>query len=180
MAVSRQPVPPRAGRRPQADVASQTIIYSRNTTDDVVIKRPRQSPKALTIILSAMVVTIGVVVFWAHTVVPWWSSVQTQWQYGSSRITQLDANVGHGGECHFLAEYYNGAIIVIEIPYANTNASHVYTIPGITGDGVTPVVLLTTTKDSQTGRRDLVVSVAGTSFETVLYNTGSAFSQEQH
>jgi hypothetical protein len=106
--------------------------------------------------------------------------VQAQWQYGSSRITQMDANVGHGGECHFIAEYYKGAIVVIEIPFTNVSATRTYTINGIATDGSTPVVLLSTTKDSQTGRLDLVVSVEGTNFQTVLYNTGSAFSEEQN
>lgn len=69
--------------------------------------------------------------------------------------------------------------MIIEIPYANTTNTHTYTIPGIASNGSTPVVLLSTTKDSSTGRLDLVVQVAGTNFETVLYNTGSAFSENQ-
>lgn len=174
MAVTR--IPTRAGNLHRADVADQQTV--RNTSDDPAIKRSRRKPWA--ILITIMLIVLSIVIAWNAIVVPWWVGVQTQWQYGSSRITQMDANVGHGGDCHFIAEYYKGAIVVIEIPFSNINATHTYTISGIVGDGSTPVILLSTTKDSKTGRIDLVVTVAGTNFQTVLYNTGSAFSEEQN
>jgi hypothetical protein len=177
MAAVRNRIPTRAGHFHQADIMTQPGI--RNTSDDLAIKRPR-SIKPWAILITLTIIALSFLIIWTTVVTPWWSSVQDQWQYGSSRITQIDANVGHDGESHFIAEYYRGAIVVIEIPYANTNDTHTYTIPGIAGDGSNPVVLLSTTKDTQTGRLDLVVSVAGTNFETVLFNTGSAFNQEQN
>lgn len=175
MAVNQR-IPTRAGRFHAADVASQPV--TRNTGDDKAIRRPR-SIRPWAILITAGIITLSIVIVWNTVVIPWWQGVQDQWQYGSSRITQMDANVGHGGECHFIAEYYKGAIVVIEIPYANTNATRTYTIPGIASDGSTPVVLLSTTKDAKTGRLDLVISVAGTNYQTVLYNTGSSFSEDQ-
>lgn len=175
MAVTR--IPTRAGHLHQADVADQKTV--RNTSDDPAIKRPRHT-RLWAFLITSAIITLSIIVVWNTVVIPWWAGIQTQWQYGSSRITQMDANVGHGGECHFIAEYYKGAIVVIEIPFNSVNNTRTYTIPGIAGDGSTPVILLSTTKDSHTGRLDLVVSVQGTDFETVLYNTGSAFSQEQN
>jgi hypothetical protein len=174
---ANQRIPTRAGHLHQADVSSQPVV--RNTSDDMAIRRPRNH-KLWAILITTMLITLSIIITWNAVVIPWWAGVQAEWQYGSSRITQMDANVGHGGECHFIAEYYKGAIVVIEIPFSNVNATHTYTITGIATDGSTPVVLLSTTKDSQTGRLDLVVTVAGTNFETVLYNTGSAFSKEQN
>lgn len=173
MAVSRR-VPTRAGHLHQADVASQPVV--RNTSDDIAIKRPR-NVRLWAILITTLIVTLSFLIIWTTVVAPWWQGVQDQWHYGSSRITQMDANVGHGGESHFIAEYYKGAIVIIEIPFNSVNNTRTYTIQGIAGDGSTPVVLLSTTKDTQTGRTDLVVQVAGTNFETVLYNTGSAFSE---
>jgi len=174
MAITR--IPTRAGNLHQADVTDQQTV--RNTSDDLAIKRSRKKPWA--ILITTMLIVLSIVIAWNAIVVPWWVGVQIQWQYGSSRITQMDANVGHGGDCHFIAEYYKGAIVVIEIPFSNINATHTYTISGIATDGSTPVILLSTTKDNKTGRIDLVVTVAGTNFQTVLYNTGSAFSEEQN
>lgn len=175
MAVNQR-IPTRAGRLHQADVAAQPI--ERHTSDDKAIKRPRKF-RVWAILITTLIIGLSIIVTWTSVVVPWWTGVQDQWQYGSSRITQIDANVGHGGECHFIAQYYKGAIVVIEIPYANTTNTHTYTIPGIDTDGTTPVVLLSTTRDAQTSRLDLVVQIVGTNFETVLFNTGSAFSENQ-
>lgn len=172
MAVNNR-IPTRAGHLYQSDVADQRI---RNTSDDKTIKRPSRR-RAWAFLIVSGVITLSIVVVWSAVVIPWWTGVQNQWQYGSSRITQMDANVGHGGECHFIAEYYKGAIVVIEIPYTNTTNTHTYTIQGIVGDGNMPVVLLSTVKNTNTSRLDLVVSVKDTNFSEVLYNTGSAFSQ---
>ena len=173
MAVSSR-IPTRAGRLHHADVASQQVV--RNTSDDKAIRRPRNF-RLWAILITTMIVTLSFILIWTTVVTPWWNGVQMQWQYGNSRITQMDANVGHGGECHFIAEYYQGAIVVIEIPLSNINNTHTYTISGIASDSSIPIVLLSTTKDTQTGRADLVIQIAGTNFETVLYNTGSAFSE---
>jgi len=172
MAVNQR-IPTRAGHLHQADVASRPVV--RNTSDDMAIKRSRKKPWA--ILITTMIIMLSIVITWTTFVVPWWSDVQDQWQYGSSRITQMDADVGHGGECHFIAEYYKGAIVVIEIPFSSVNNTHTYTIPGIAGNSSTPIILLSTTKDTQSGRLDLVIQVEGTNFQTVLFNTGSAFSE---
>ncbi|HEU5383642.1 MAG TPA: hypothetical protein VFV38_50220 [Ktedonobacteraceae bacterium] len=149
------------------------------TTEPVVQPKTHRLRKPTLFVIAVTLALLSLFLMWQQAVAPWWASMQDQWHYGSSRITQMDANVGHNGESHFIAQYYKGAIVIIEIPYASTNNTHTYTIPGISTDGSTPVVLLSTTKDGSTGRLDLVVQVAGTNFETILYNTGSAFSENQ-
>lgn len=134
----------RSSYKPYTDVTDQQTV--RNTVDDPAIKRPRHG-RLWAILITTMIITLSIIVGWNAVVIPWWAGVQDQWQYGNSRITQMDANVGHGGECHFIAEHYKGAIVVIEIPFSNVSATHTYTIPGIAGDGSTPVILLSTIKD---------------------------------
>jgi hypothetical protein len=102
---------------------------------------------------------------------------QDQWHYGDNRITQMDANVGHGGESHFLAEYYQGSILVIEIPLAHPDHFHVYTLTGLIGGTGTPLITLTVLDINHDGKPDLLVQVEGTSVQRVLFNTGSAFAE---
>jgi hypothetical protein len=46
---------------------------------------------------------LGLYTGYRQWVAPTWTSLQAQWHTGDGRITQLDANVGHGGVSHFLA-----------------------------------------------------------------------------
>lgn len=150
-------------------------------TEPVTVRRRlRFRPGRRTLyVLGGAFLIFALVLLWQQAVAPWWQGVNDQWQYGTARITQIDANVGHDGPSHFIAQYYKGAIVVIEIPYADTNDTRTYTIPGIAADGTTPLVLLSVARDVNTGRIDLIVHAAGTDFETVLYNTGSAFSETE-
>lgn len=130
-------------------------------------------------VIAGAILFLGGYICWITIVMPWWAGIQDQWNYGSTRITQLDANVGHGGESHFIAEYNHGSIVVIELSYSNPGNTHIYTLSGMASSTIQPVVLLGTTQDTQTGRTDLTIQIEGTTFGTVLYNTGTAFSQEQ-
>jgi hypothetical protein len=123
-----------------------------------------------------MLVTFVCLLLGMRLVMPWWQGVQDHWQYGQDRITQMDADVGHGGLCHFIAEYYQGAIVVIEIPFAHTNSTRVCIIPGQADGSVPSVIVLSVVKDAQTGRADLLVRTEGTGFEMVLHNTGTSFT----
>jgi hypothetical protein len=126
-----------------------------------------------------MVVTLSFILIWMRLVTPWWQGVQDQWQYGSTRITQLDADVGHGGVSHFIAQYYHDKIIIIEIAQTDASHCHVYTLTGFYGVVHAPVVLLSVADTRHNGKPDLVVSIERTSYAQTLYNTGSAFSQSE-
>src|SRR5207244_3322730 len=89
-----------------------------------------------------MVLIIGLIMFWQQVVMPWWTEIQDQWHYGDTHITQFNADVGHGGVSHFIAEYYNHEIVVIEISQTNPNTLHVYTLTGFYGETGTPVIQL--------------------------------------
>jgi hypothetical protein len=108
-------------------------------------------------------------------ILPAYGWLSDQWHYGDSRITQLDANVGHGGESHFLAEYYHGKIVVIEIPLTPSTAYKVYTLTGMVGLTGTSTILLSVQDINHDEKPDLVIQVEGSSFEDVLFNTGTSF-----
>lgn len=160
--------------------ATQSVVYSRNTSDDKAIRRKHRWLRPVVILSLPVLVALSVLITWLTIVVPWWQGVNDQWNYGNARITQMDANVGHSGNCHFIAEFYKGAIVVIEIPFSNPAATHTYTIPGVTTDGSTPVIQLSTERNLQSGRLDLVVRVDKTNYVTVLYNNGASFTQESN
>jgi hypothetical protein len=115
-------------------------------------------------------------------VLPFVAEVHDQWTYGDARLTQYDANVGHGGSSHFLAEYWHGRIVVIEFPGGNVNHAQVYTLlmtstTDQTHRSVT-LSLRVVNPHGSPGKPDLVVSVTGFSASVVFYNTGNAFQTQ--
>lgn len=162
-------------RTSRARQVNYNPAYDNHVTEPVT--RHRASGKPFFLMAVGVLTVFGVLLFWQQVVMPWWTGLQNQWNYGSARITQLDADVGHGGLSHFIAQYSKGEIVVIELSYANPNNYRVYTLSGMLSSQAKPVVLLSTAKDVHTGRIDLVIDVQGSGFQTVLYNTGLAFSE---
>jgi len=115
-------------------------------------------------------------------VLPFVAEVNDHWTYGDARMTQYDANVGHGGSSHFLAEYWHGRIVVIEFPGGNVNHAQVYTLlMTSTTDQTHRSVTLSVRSvnpHGSPGKPDLVVSVTGFSASVVFYNTGNAFQTQ--
>ena len=164
-----------------ASQASPTRRVNLNIQPAISTRR-RRSPrgKPILAVLFAALLLLGGVLFWQQAVTPTWSNLQDQWHYGDSHVTQMDADVGHGGMSHFLAEYYQGNIVVIEISLSNPNNTHVYTIAGVwNSESRTPVIQLALQDSTHNGKPDLRISVEGTNFATVLYNNGTAFQQSE-
>jgi hypothetical protein len=184
---SQRPAPPEM--LPNGQPSLTTLRRSRyhsmtedRHTEPAISRSPAQRRRLRLrrlIALAAIValVVVGIVAFWQQTVVPAFQGLQDQWHYGDSHISQFDANVGHGGVSHFLAEYYQGAIIVIEIPEGNFNNTHVYTLTGMVDGSGSTVILLSTEPGKIPGKPDLVIQVEESNFHMVLYNTGSAFQR---
>jgi len=120
---------------------------------------------------------IGLYTGYQQWVAPAWNNAQAQWHTGDGRITQLDANVGHSGISHFLAQYYHGHIVVIEINLSIPSDAHVYTVLALTQNANKPQDLILTVQDvNHDGRLDLVIQEGDNSAAIVLYNTGTGFS----
>lgn len=114
---------------------------------------------------------------WKQVVTPWWTGVQNQWHYGDNPVTIYDADVGHGGVSHFIAEYYKGTIVIVELPAAAFTKYQVYVLSGYYGAG-NPIILLSTAPGQTPGKPNLVVSIQGTGYGRTLYNTGISFSEQ--
>jgi len=122
-----------------------------------------------------MLIVVGALLIFQQVLVPVMTSVSDQWHYGDARITQLDADVGHGGVSRFIAETEHGAVIVLELPLADIARTRYYMVSGIISNGPPPVVKLAIMDVNRDGKPDLVISIEGTNVQIVLYNTGSAF-----
>lgn len=142
-------------------------------------KRRKLLSRPMGFLLLGIAIVVSFLIIWNQFIMPAWSWSQDQWHYGDSRITQLDANVGHGGESHFIATFSHGDVVIIEISISKPTENHIYTLTGFYGETSTPVIDLSVQDVNHDGKPDLVVQVEGTTFETVLYNTGSAFSKDQ-
>ena len=127
-----------------------------------------------------MLLTIMLYSVLAFVVVPFITDKIDHWNFGEHRISQYDFDVGHNGTSHFLAQYWQHKVIVIEIPGNDYTQTKVYVISVIAKqDTALHVVTLGTAAVNPhgvAGKPDVVVSVSGFEVPFVLYNTGSAFS----
>jgi hypothetical protein len=169
----RQTVPAPRGKLPPAPTEQPPTNPPASVEQHPTSGR-RLSVRTKLYILLGMLLVILPWLVWQQYLLPLKGWVSDQWQYGDSRMTEMDKNVGHGGMSHFLAEYYQGAIVVIEL---TPTGNHVYTLTGMLGATATPVVLLSTQDVRHDGKLDLIIQVENTNYETVLYNTGTSFSQ---
>lgn len=120
-------------------------------------------------------VIIGAWVGIQKVVVPTWNNLQDQWHLGDYRIVQMDADVGHGGKSHFLAQWYHGRILIVEMPANNPHALHTYSLePLATKDEGT--IKLIVEDENHDGRPDLVIQIGENPMAIILYNTGAAFT----
>jgi hypothetical protein len=155
----------RANRRP----AIQPIPRTTGTAN-------QRKHWALVPIGIGMLIVVGVLLIAQRVVIPAADWTNDQWYYGDSRLTQLDADVGHGGTSHFIAGYCKAGIVVAEVPYGRPANSRVYVLGGFTGGEMVPVVSLSVQDLNGDGKPDLLVGVEGTAVQAALFNTGAAFS----
>lgn len=170
--IERKPIPPRRSLY-EPDVQTQSVVYSRNTSEDKAIKRSRPR-KGLVLCIFAAIATLLLLIGWFRFVLPWWQGITDHWQYGQARISQLDADIGHGGVSHFVAEYYKGQIVVIELSKTGT---HVYALSGFYGAEGKPVITLSTEDVNGDHKPDIVVQIEDSHAALTLYNTGTALSE---
>ncbi len=117
-------------------------------------------------------------------VLPFVQNTLNHWNCGANLICQYDLDVGHnGGKSHFLTEYYNHQVIVIELEPGHPEHTKLYAQSVFSqGDTSLHLVSLTTaylTRHPIQGKPDLVASVSGFSLPVIFYNTGSSFSTEE-
>jgi hypothetical protein len=130
-------------------------------------------------IVAGMCISLGFYLLMTRLVLPFVLQTQEHWNYGYSRVSVTDLNVGHGGMSHFIAQYYKNQIVVIEMPVDHPEQSKIYTLSEtVEGDSSQHVITLSTAyvrHNAVPGKPDLIVSVSGFAVPVVLYNTGDSF-----
>ncbi len=130
-------------------------------------------------LLAGACLVLGFYLLMSLIILPFVVDTEEHWNYGASRVSVYDLNVGHGGVSHFITEYYHNHIIVIEMPVNDPGKSHIYALAeSLAGDSSQHVVSLTIAyinHSATPGKPDLLVSVSGAAIPLVLYNTGDAF-----
>lgn len=111
-------------------------------------------------------------------VIPAVTATYDQWHYGDSRLTQIDADFGHGGVSHIIASYYHGSIVVIEILLSKPTDNRVYVLSGFSTMPTAPVLTLSVQDVNGDGKPDLLIRIEGTDLQTVLLNAGSVFQAQ--
>ena len=118
---------------------------------------------------------LALYILWNALVIPWWQNVEDQWQYGTSRITRMEADVGHGGTSTFLAFVLGRQVIIIEAPEGSMEHAKYYRTGNLTGSYSQPPVITLSIARVDNVSDCLIVHVEGMSSNIVLYNTGSSF-----
>jgi hypothetical protein len=131
-------------------------------------------------LLAGIMLFLGFYLILSRLVLPFIVQTQEHWNYGYSRVSVVDLNVGHGGTSHFITQYYKNQIVVIEIPVDHPERSKIYSLSEtVAGNSSQHVITLTAAyvrRNGVPGKPDLVVSVSGFAVPVVLYNTGDSFS----
>jgi hypothetical protein len=109
-----------------------------------------------------------------NMVYSWGVNTYNDLHYGYPRMSQCDANVGHGGESHFIAQNLHGHIFVIEMHINNPGKTLIYVGPVLTGPGADREPVTVSFQD-ENGEKlpDMLLQVGQT--EYVYPNTGQAF-----
>lgn len=123
-----------------------------------------------------LLLMIGLYTGYQQWVAPTWANLQAQWHTDDGRIVQMDADVGHGGVSHFLAQYYNGQVVVIEISLNNPTHIHTYSVQAITPGASKQDLTITVEDVNHDGKPDLVIQEGNNTMALILYNTGTAFT----
>ena len=131
-----------------------------------------------------MLATLSLWVLATTYIMPVWASVSMHWTYGGDvPITHYDANVGHHGTSHFLAEYWRGEVVVIEFPGGDATKARTYAFTlNRTHDTTHRLITLhvqSINLHGQPGKPDIAIEVQGYIVSPILYNTGDAFTTSQ-
>ena len=171
--IAAQPIKRRASLNQPPQPSYVTDLPTRSIDTEPL--RIRHSPHFLVFVGIGMLCFLALYILWNAFVIPWWQNVEDQWQYGTSRITRIEADVGHGGKSTFLAFVLNRQVIIIEAPGQSMEHSKYYRTGTLTGDFSQPPAISLSIADVDGIRDCLIVHVEGMSGSIVLYNTGTGF-----
>jgi len=161
----------------RATISHDVSYYDRPTEE---LKRP--PPKHVTrprrtsfrsFFITGMLIMLTLWAIFTYIIIPWWNSVTTRWDYGTSKVAVSYGNAGHGGVSMFISfEGTGNQIIVIECV---GNKYKVYSGPVIESLGERKVVTVQLIDINNDGKLDLIVHIQGSDGSFALINTGTDF-----
>jgi hypothetical protein len=164
--VTHHQVPPRASLRQALTQDEQDIPLQQSTA---LRQRPHWLiPVSVGMLCMLVLSLVGNMVYSVGV------NTYNDMHYGYPRTFQCDANVGHGGESHFVAQNLHGRVFVIEMHINNPGKTMIYVGPTLTGPRADrePV---TVSFQSENGDKlpDMLLQVGA--MEYVYPNTGQGF-----
>jgi hypothetical protein len=117
-------------------------------------------------------------------VFPFVQNTTNHWNCGANLICQYDYNVGHKGTSHFLTEYWQGQVIIIELQNNDPRRAKLYsqtiTIVGETkGKHLVSLQFDYLSRHPLKGKPDIIATVSGVSLPIIFYNTGDGFTTKE-
>ncbi len=169
----------------QTKTPRSAVVYRRpcthvepvTRTDDLPDERQRNAPHPMVYLGVSMLIIIVFIAGYIY-IPPAYQKWQDDRTYGYPRTYQTDADVGHGGESHFIVINWHGTIEVIELPTdPRKNRSQLYIIVRFANKGGDLVPATVTFTNLGDGRPDMVVTVYNGQNPTMylLYNDGTTF-----
>jgi hypothetical protein len=169
MRVTHHDVPPRASLR-QAPAQEERPTPARQQ-----LAASRQRPRVHWLALVG-VGMLAMLVLWqaVNAVYSWGIDQYNDLHYGYPRTFQCDANVGHGGESHFIVVNLHGHVFITEILASDPSKTKIYVGPVITGPGAEREPVTISFQDTgRNGRPAMLLKVGSTVYP--WQNTGQAF-----
>jgi hypothetical protein len=124
------PTPKLRAHRPRTDALQQPP--SGDVQEDVYTEDLPKRPGLLALywkyLVAGACLMLGFYLLMTQLVLPFIISTQEHWNYGYSRVSVYDFNVGHSGTSHFVAQYYKNQIasvsgFVVPVVLYNTGDS---------------------------------------------------------
>jgi hypothetical protein len=170
---------------PIADVATQHLghapdMYQPSLSQHVTtgpLSQPAGKKPRYGLVLLGMAIMLMLYLLSVNVVLPWVIDKIDHWTTGQARIWQCDLNVGHAGSSHFLTQYYQDRVLVVEVSNSNPTIVHTYVIPAqfVTPPLAPPIITLAVQDINGDHLPDLLVHIEGVASPIPLYNNGHAF-----
>ncbi len=174
---AHRPKPPdtEASGVPDADVQPGSQVVTEDVPPQKSWRKHHAVPFGIGMLLMLALWYVGVTY-----VLPFATQAREHWNCGENRICHYDFNVGHNGTSHFITEYWQNQVIVIEIPQGHPENTKLYTqtvfAAGDTSPRLVTLTIAYLSRHAVQGKPDLIANVSGFALPVVFYNTGDSFN----
>jgi hypothetical protein len=156
------------------DVPLRASLRQAPTQDEQPVLAKQQPTRRSLFLIGAGMALALLLVIGGNLAATWWNDLQNTLHYGYPRTYQCDADVGHGGEGHFIAQNLHGHVFIIELHTNTLGKTVIYVGPVITGAGADREPVTISFQDVNGDQLpDMLLQVGPTQY--VYLNTGQGF-----